>query len=82
MLACHVAVVYAWNGQSEQACEVLKAWLDRPAGDGLVKQPNYGDFLLNPVWDPLRGQASFETLVARLAPAPKQEDSVAPGAKR
>ena len=71
LVACDLATVYAWIGQPERACEVLEPWVDRPAGNSLVKQPMYGDFRLNPGWDPLRGNARFEALVARLAPEKK-----------
>ena len=65
---CRLAVVYAWTGQTEHACEVLEAWIEQPAGYGWPRQPTYGDFKLNPIWDPLRGNQRFEVLVARLAP--------------
>jgi hypothetical protein len=39
--------------------------------EALVKKPGchtYGDFRLNPMWDPLRGDPRFEKIVASLAP--------------
>ena len=68
VVACNLAVVYAWTGQSEAACAVLEEWLQRPAGYSLPAQPTYGDLRLSPLWDPLRGSARFEALLARLAP--------------
>ena len=68
LTACNLAVVYAWTGQSDRACETLEPWITRPAGLTWPMQPTYGDFRLNPVWDPLRGNPSFEELVARLTP--------------
>ncbi len=69
ILACNLAVVYAWTDQPELACAVLEKWIDRPAGYHLPSQPSYGDFRLNPVWDPLRGNPRFDALAARLAAA-------------
>ena len=68
--ACNLAVVYAWTDQPDLACAVLEEWLSRPAGYNQPRQPNYGDFRLNPIWDPLRGNPRFDALVARLAPVP------------
>ena len=69
VVACNLAVVYAWTGEPELACQTLEAWIARPAGPFLLRQPTYGDFRLNPAWDPLRGNPRFDALVARLAPA-------------
>ena len=30
--------------------------------------PSYGDLRLSPIWDPLRGDARFDKIVASLAP--------------
>ncbi len=68
VVACNLAVVYAWTGQSDAACAVLEEWLQRPAGYSLPAQPTYGDLRLNPLWNPLRGSVRFEALLARLAP--------------
>ena len=67
--ACNLAVVYAWTGQSDLALAVLEEWITRPAGANEPDQPTYGDFRLNPVWDPLRNDPRFEKLVERLAPS-------------
>ena len=69
VVACELAVVYAWTGQPDLACDVLEQWIVRPAGYNLPGQPTYGDFRLNPLWDALRGYTRFDALVARLAPA-------------
>jgi tetratricopeptide (TPR) repeat protein len=67
--ACNLAVVYAWTEQSDLALAVLAEWITRPAGANEPDQPTYGDFRLNPVWDPLRDDPRFEKLVDRLAPS-------------
>jgi hypothetical protein len=67
--ACNLAVVYAWTGQSDLALAVLEEWITRPAGANEPDQPTYGDFRLNPAWDPLRNDPRFEKLVDRLAPS-------------
>ena len=67
--ACNLAVVYAWTGQSDLALAVLEEWITRPAGANGPDQPTYGDFRLNPAWDPLRNDPRFEKLVDRLAPS-------------
>jgi hypothetical protein len=66
--ACNLAVVYAWTGQSDLALAVLEKSITRPAGANQPDQPTYGDFRLNPAWDPLRNDPRFEKLVDRLAP--------------
>ena len=67
--ACNLAIVYAWTGQSDLALAVLEEWITRPAGANQPNQPTYGDFQLNPVWDPLRSDPRFQALVQRLAPS-------------
>jgi len=61
-LLMHLAMIYAATGEKDLAFEKLRALLSRP-GDG-----SYGDFRLNPFWDPLRGDSRFEELVTSLAP--------------
>jgi serine/threonine-protein kinase len=68
VMRCNLAVVYAWNGQPDLAISALDQLTNRPAGSHLPAQPTYGDFRLNPVWDPLRQDPRFEALVQRLAP--------------
>jgi tetratricopeptide (TPR) repeat protein len=65
---CHLAVVYAWTGQNDLAIAELTPLIDRPAVGGFICFPTYGDFRLNPLWDPLRNDARFDALVQRLAP--------------
>jgi tetratricopeptide (TPR) repeat protein len=64
----NLAVVYAWTGQNDLAIAELNALINRPAPTNAIAQPTYGDFRLNPLWDPLRNDPRFETLVQRLAP--------------
>ncbi len=77
MVAYQVAVAYAWMDQPDLACQTLEPWTGRPAAWSLVKVPNYGDFRLNPVWDPLQGNPRFAALVARFAPEPGKTATVA-----
>jgi len=67
---CNLAVVYAWTGQNDLAIAELSKLADRPAMGSGIAQPTYGDFRLNPLWDPLRTDPHFETLVQRLTPSP------------
>jgi hypothetical protein len=69
VVACDLAVVYAWTGQSDLALALLEEWITRPAGANEPDQPTYGDFRVNPAWDPLRNDPRFEKLVDRLAPS-------------
>ena len=66
---CCLAVVYAWTDHSDLALAELTDLVAHPAGDNFFDQPTYGDLKLNPMWDPLRGDTRFATLVERLAPA-------------
>ena len=60
--ATNLAQVYTWTGEKDLAIAQL----------GIVQSvPNllsYGYLKLHPLWDPLRGDPSFEKLVATLAP--------------
>jgi TolB-like protein/predicted Ser/Thr protein kinase len=58
----NLALVYAWTGERERAIEELENLAKAPGG------PSYGDLLLNPCWDSLRGATRFEKIVASLAP--------------
>jgi hypothetical protein len=65
MLIGYFAVVAAWAGEKDLAIEQLKSALPLP-GASLVT--SYGVLKLMPFWDPLRGDARFEEIVASLAP--------------
>jgi TolB-like protein/DNA-binding winged helix-turn-helix (wHTH) protein/Tfp pilus assembly protein PilF len=57
-----LAVIYAWTGEKDLAIDQLRSTLQSPSS------LTYGDLRLHPFWDPLRGDARFEKLVADLAP--------------
>ena len=65
---CNLAIVYAWTGQIDLALATLDPLINGPAAFPEPSQPTYGDFRLNPMWDPLRSDPRFEALVQRLAP--------------
>ena len=71
LLHCNLAVVYAWTDQRDLAIATLADAVEHPAGENLLMQPTYGDFKLNPLWDPLRTDPRFAALAERLAPAAK-----------
>jgi len=54
----NLALVYAWTGERALALEQLEIVATIPAG------PTYGDLLLNPCWDSLRGDKRFDKIVA------------------
>jgi TolB-like protein/cytochrome c-type biogenesis protein CcmH/NrfG len=54
----NLALVYAWTGERERALEQLEIVATIPNG------PTYGDLLLNPCWDSLRGDPRFDKIVA------------------
>ena len=56
------AIISTWTGERELALGQLEALTKTPG------QYTYGDFRLNPMWDPLRGDPRFEQIVASLAP--------------
>ena len=58
----YLAVIYAWSGKSELACDQLEAATKIP---GTL---SYGQLKLSPLWDELRGNPRFEKIVASLAP--------------
>jgi len=60
----HFAIIAAWVGEKDLACEQLATAVRYPANHFL----NYGDLRLSPFWDPLRGEPCFEKIVASLAP--------------
>ncbi|HZE12852.1 MAG TPA: hypothetical protein VE086_03765, partial [Chthoniobacterales bacterium] len=57
-----LAIIYAWTGEWDLACEQLEAATKLPAS------ASYGNLRLHPYWDPLRGNPRFEKIVAGFAP--------------
>ena len=55
-------MICAWSGERDLAFKQLEELTRIPGG------PSYGDLRLNPIWDPLRGDARFDKIVASLAP--------------
>jgi serine/threonine protein kinase/tetratricopeptide (TPR) repeat protein len=53
----YLAIIAAWVGNKDLACEQLAVVMRRPSG------LSYGELKLLPLWDPLRGDARFEKLV-------------------
>jgi len=58
----YLAMIAAWVGDKELACEQLPVALRYP------NPPSYGELKLLPFWDPLRGEPCFEKILASLAP--------------
>ena len=58
----YLAVIAAWVGDNDLACEQLASASRLPNGG------SYGQLKLLPFWDPLRGDPRFEKIVASLAP--------------
>jgi serine/threonine protein kinase/Tfp pilus assembly protein PilF len=58
-LVTNLALVYAWTGERDRALEQLEIVATIP---GL--SPTYGDLLLNPCWDDLRGDKRFDKIIA------------------
>jgi hypothetical protein len=61
-LVNYLAVIAAWVGEKDLACEQLTI---------AVQPPNsltYGALKLLPLWDPLRGEPCFEKIINSLAP--------------
>jgi len=69
VVRCNLAVVYAWTGQPDRAIAELDKLVDKPAGNIIPAQPTYGDFKLNPLWDPLRSHPGFAPLMQKFAQA-------------
>jgi len=53
----YLAMIAAWVGNKDLACEQLASVIRRPSG------PSSGQLKLLPLWDPLRGDPRFEKLV-------------------
>jgi TolB-like protein/thioredoxin-like negative regulator of GroEL len=65
----NLALVYAWTGERDQAREQLETVATIPGSSQLLDyfgalNPTYGDLLLNPCWDDLRGDPRFDKIVA------------------
>jgi len=58
----NLALIYAWTGEKEQACQQLAVVTSIPY------DLSYGRLRLHPFWDLLRGDPGFEKIVASLAP--------------
>jgi TolB-like protein/Tfp pilus assembly protein PilF/predicted Ser/Thr protein kinase len=61
-LARYFAVIAAWVGEKDLACEQLAVVVQPPSN------VSYGELKLMPWWDPLRGDPRFEKIVVSLAP--------------
>jgi TolB-like protein/Tfp pilus assembly protein PilF len=59
----YLAMIAAWVGEKDLACEQLATAVRLPSSD-----LSYGQLKLMPWWDPLRGDPRFEKIVASLAP--------------
>jgi TolB-like protein/Tfp pilus assembly protein PilF len=60
----YLAMIAAWVGEKDLACEQLATAVRGPSGLDLT----YGQLKLMSLWDPLRGDPCFEKIVASLAP--------------
>ena len=58
----YLAITAAWVGEKDLACDQLAAAVRLPS------RITYGELKLLPYWDPVRGDARFERIVASLAP--------------
>ena len=61
----YFAITAAWAGEKELALQQLESGLRAPTAAQVL---SYGALKLLPVWDPLRGDPRFETMVESLAP--------------
>jgi TolB-like protein/Tfp pilus assembly protein PilF/predicted Ser/Thr protein kinase len=61
----HLAMIAAWVGEKDLACEQLAKAIRYPMYPSAV---SYGELKLMPFWNPLRGEPCFEKIVAALAP--------------
>ncbi len=61
-MIAQLAMIAAWAGEKELACEQLAIAIRPPA------PITYGQLKLLPFWDPLRGEPCFEKIVSSLAP--------------
>ena len=63
-MIANFAMIAAWVGEKDLACEQLATAVRGPSGLDL----SYGQLKLMSLWDPLRGEPCFEKIVASLAP--------------
>jgi tetratricopeptide (TPR) repeat protein len=61
-VVANLALIYAWTGERDLAIKQLEIAAKLPNG------PDYGDLVLDPVWDSLRADPRFQKIVASLAP--------------
>ena len=61
----YFALIAAWTGERDLAIQQLEHGLRAPVASFAL---SYGILKLHPFWDPLRGDARFEKIVASLAP--------------
>jgi tetratricopeptide (TPR) repeat protein len=64
-LITNLATIYALTGEKDLALQQLEIMSKLPAG------PSYGDLLLDPCWDSLRGDKRFDKIVAAAKAASK-----------
>jgi hypothetical protein len=57
MMIKYFAMIAAWVGDKDLACEQLASAIRRPS------DLSYGQLKLLPYWDPLRGDPRFEKIV-------------------
>ncbi len=58
----NLALVYAWSGERDRALEQLEKVATLPGEEH--DAATYGDLVLNPCWDDLRGDPRFDKIVA------------------
>jgi TolB-like protein/Tfp pilus assembly protein PilF len=58
----YLAVIYAWNGEKDQALQELRQLVSIPGN------LSYGQLRLDPYWEPLRADPRFEKIVQSLSP--------------
>ena len=73
IVRCDLATVYAWTKQPDLAFAELDQLVALPyEGIFVPDQPTYGDFCLNPLWQPLRTDPRFAALERKLAPGSRR----------